>query len=124
MLEKVVPLFMALNLPFRETAVAGKSLWQTLTSAWPVMLAGLGLLALLVLWAKYLRKKPRAHESSGQPAILSHGRTEDPAGQRSHRRRRRKRRREHRPRNPTLAETGGLPPVKPQPTSGPQPQQG
>jgi hypothetical protein len=30
-------------------------------------------------------------------------------------RRRRRRRREHRPRNPTLAETGGLPPVRNQP---------
>ena len=35
--------------------------------------------------------------------------------------RRRRRRRGHRPRNPTLAETGGLPPVRKPPPVGPQP---
>jgi hypothetical protein len=34
------------------------------------------------------------------------------AGENSHRYRRRVRRREHRLRNPTLAETGGLPPIR------------
>lgn len=33
--------------------------------------------------------------------------------------RRRRRRRDHRPRNPTLAETGGLPPVRKDPPPGP-----
>jgi hypothetical protein len=35
------------------------------------------------------------------------------------RRRRRRRRREHRPRNPTLAETGGLPPIRTEAPPGP-----
>jgi hypothetical protein len=114
---------MALNLPFKETAVAGKSLWQSLLSAWPVALAGLGLLVVLILWAKYLRKKPRAHEHSVRPAIIPNSQDEDgeeAERHRKHRHRRRKRRREHRPRNPTLAETGGLPPVKAPPASGSQ----
>jgi ABC-type nickel/cobalt efflux system permease component RcnA len=36
-----------------------------------------------------------------------------------HKKRRRRRRREHRPRNPTLAETGGLPPVRTEDPPGP-----
>jgi hypothetical protein len=41
--------------------------------------------------------------------------TEDGADGAGHKRRRRRRRREHRPRNPTLAETGGLPPIRREP---------
>jgi hypothetical protein len=37
----------------------------------------------------------------------------DPAFAMPHRRKLRRRRRDHRPRNPTLAETGGLPPIRP-----------
>lgn len=48
-------------------------------------------------------------ESSGDEESHSHG----------HRHRRRRRRREHRPRNPTLAETGGLPPIRTDAPPGP-----
>jgi FtsZ-interacting cell division protein ZipA len=69
---------------------------------------------LLVIWAACLRKKPSRHSHYQYPASTSprsseNGETED--GQKRYRRKRR-RRREHRPRNPTLAETGGLPPLR------------
>lgn len=44
---------------------------------------------------------------------------ESGSGEVRHRRRRRRRRREHRPRNPTLAETGGLPPIRTEAPPGP-----
>jgi len=80
-----------------------------------LLFGAVGLLILLFLtWALFLRKRKedlsrwqieRRHLSNdGQP---------DASGHRHHRRRRR--RREHRPRNPTLAETGGLPPARPEP---------
>lgn len=70
-----------------------------------------------IAWAVFFRKRkedlsnwkvqPSRHQSSpSQHESSGHG----------HRRRRR-RRREHRPRNPTLAETGGLPPARSQPPS-------
>jgi len=76
---------------------------------------------LLVIWAVYFRKKPRRHhhhhhdhDSSSEevePAKYSDaGSAEGESGRRY--RRKRRRRRDHRPRNPTLAETGGLPPLR------------
>jgi hypothetical protein len=44
---------------------------------------------------------------------------EEPQSASGERLRRRRRRRNHRPRNPTLAETGGLPPVRKDPPPGP-----
>ena len=76
---------------------------------------------LLVIWAVYFRKKPHRHhhhhhdhDSSSEevePAKYSDsGSAEGESGRRY--RRKRRRRRDHRPRNPTLAETGGLPPLR------------
>lgn len=76
---------------------------QALSGILPVALVVLGVLAALLLWAVFLRRSPRGPRDR----VLS----DDPP--RSGRRRRRHRRRDHRPSNPTLAETGGLPPVKP-----------
>lgn len=45
--------------------------------------------------------------------------TSEPGESSSRRRKRRRRRREHRPRNPTLAETGGLPPIRTEAPPGP-----
>lgn len=86
---------------------------------------------LVVLWAVFIRKpdrpghrRRRHHSEQGwglDPAgiddedegtekkTVDEAEVEDDAG---HGRRRRRRRREHRPRNPTLAETGGLPPIR------------
>jgi len=82
---------------------------------------------LLVLWAVFVRKRRRrrtrhdAPQNFSRPAAVprvAKGNTAPtPTGRRRHRRRSGRR---HRPRNPTLAETGGLPPVRPE--SPPEPQ--
>jgi len=77
----------------------------------PVMLVVGVVLVLVVVWAVFLRRTARDPRSR----VLS----EDAPS--SGRRRRRHKRREHRPSNPTLAETGGLPPAKPDPEQGDQP---
>ena len=90
---------------------------------------GLVLLGVLTLWVKTRRSRRHHHRHHRQ----SHSRSEskptappptepdlaetgaDPDTEPgTPRHRRRKRRREHRPRNPTLAETGGLPPPRPE----------
>lgn len=87
----------------------------------------LGVAAGLVVWAKYLRKssgttptRVRKDASHRRSASDGHsGRADEEAepeeesdGVIRRRRKRRRPRRDHRPRNPTLAETGGLPPPK------------
>ena len=68
----------------------------------------------LFLWAKFVRKSHRRHVSG--MLYKKESRTGSGFGPR----RRRRRHRGHRPRNPTLAETGGLPPPRPedQPPTG------
>jgi len=73
---------------------------------------------LALLWVLFMRRKRRRrHRSHGH----DHSRAASPepaavesadAGPSRKRRKWRRRRREHRPMNPTLAETGGLPPVR------------
>jgi len=85
--------------------------------------------ALVVLWAVFLRKRRRRrrshhheHHGSSVPAQVP-GASKDasgPAPEEHHRRHRRSRRR-HRRLNPTLAETGGLPPIRPEAASDPEP---
>lgn len=88
---------------------SSKTLSQAFKGAWPVLAAGLLLGGLLFLGAKrYVRRKKR-HSHSSSPAILAARDKDEDDGHSRHRKRRRKRRRDHRPRNPTLAETGGLP---------------
>lgn len=70
----------------------------------------LGLGALLFL-AVYLAKGKRRH--GPLPQGNAHGRRRHRHGHHPPHRHRR-RRQEHRPRNPTLAETGGLPPLRPE----------
>ena len=78
---------------------------------------------LVILWAAFVRKKKRTREHYHHPRHRPAASTDTPVvaesqqsdeNQGHERRRRRRRRREHRPRNPTLAETGGLPPIKPE----------
>ena len=74
----------------------------------------LGLLGLI--WAKRYARRQKRKRHHAQPAILQHPVEEQQETSASHRhrhRRRRRRRRDHAPRNPTLAETGGLPPSRP-----------
>jgi hypothetical protein len=93
-----------------------------------IIVAAAGTVAVLVLaWAIFIRKpahRPGAltedpvrrrrsrrehREPNEQQSEESSGAEGAPA---ESRRRKRRRRREHRPRNPTLAETGGLPPPR------------
>jgi hypothetical protein len=91
-----------------------------LTDILLILGALIALTSLLVLWAKFVRKERRRHSSSSKPKVLVPVETpeeEEPANAEpggARRRKFRKRRREHRGRNPTLAETGGLPPVRDQ----------
>ncbi len=69
-----------------------------------------------VVWAVFIRKPARRRERG----TLQEPTPVEPGGEsESHRRRRR--RRQHRSRNPTLSETGGLPPERPGETPPPQP---
>jgi hypothetical protein len=76
----------------------------------PVLIALLLIVFGLIVWAVFLRSSG-AKKQRQRGTILS----EAPAAGESDsgRRRRKRRRREHRPRNPTLSETGGLPPLRP-----------
>ncbi len=84
------------------------------------------LTSLLLVWAaRYARRRKRhRHLHHGQPQILkpataeSDREAEEESGHHRHRRRRVPRR-DHRGRNPTLAETGGLPPVRSGPPESP-----
>lgn len=75
------------------------------------------LTVVLLTWATYYAKRRKRrhrhhhhHHQSSPEAVAAAGMSSEPDSSRSHRRRRR--RRPHRPRNPTLAETGGLPPLR------------
>ena len=108
-----------------ETVTVFES-WRIMTPATRerlAILSAIGLVALLLLlWAALVRKKRRRRHShhhsqhhSSRPAEVP----EAPIVQEAppppvKRRRRRRSGRHHRPRNPTLAETGGLPPVRPE----------
>lgn len=80
-----------------------------------LILAAMGLvIALVLIWAVFIRKpKIETRSKVLEPFV------EEERKSSSGRKRRRKRRREHRPRNPTLAETGGLPPPRNEPTDSP-----
>jgi FtsZ-interacting cell division protein ZipA len=84
-----------------------------------LIFGAIGLVTLLILaWAVFIRRKRKrqhephhSHHHSSKPAEVAQPLAGEDASASSekHGRRRRSRHR-HRPRNPTLAETGGLPP--------------
>ena len=110
--------------PLNPTAPVGRTTGLLFKDVMVIIATGLILAVLLILWARhYIRNKKRRRHHSHQdratgPALtLSDVPEDDLAEEESnHRRRRRKRRRrrDHRARNPTLSETGGLPPAKPE----------
>jgi hypothetical protein len=84
-----------------------------------VAVFGVFILALLV-WAAFIRKAKKKRKRITRP----HGWEIEAEKNSEHRRRHKqhhKRQRGERPRNPTLAESGGLPPVRPQSTEPPPP---
>ncbi len=95
-----------------------------------VLGAGLVLLVLLIVWAVYLRRRSHNHrhhhhhrsEAPGTPsARVDEADATETTSTTHHHHRRRRVRREHRGRNPTLAETGGLPPPRPEGSPPPVP---
>jgi hypothetical protein len=87
----------------------------------------------VLLWAVFVRKRRRrrhhhysqrrAAPNPGEAALLDDSdstvEVEESSPQNRRRIWKRRRRRDHRPLNPTLAQTGGLPPVRTQPPAGP-----
>jgi hypothetical protein len=111
-----------------------QSAWMAVSDVVLIVGAGLGVAALLIIWVLYTRKRRRSshhhhhqrHERPSAPIqpVDSEEEEDEPEDSPSHEhrhRRRRVRRRDHRPRNPTLAETGGLPPVRPVDATPPPP---
>ncbi len=123
---RIVSAFLAQNLLPTDVIT---NPWHWMGLSLKELLALLGAVALvtalLVIWAVYFRKSPRRHSHSRyrdshhrhshEPSNSSLGSQEEADSEASNDkryRRKRRRRREHRPRNPTLAETGGLPPIR------------
>ena len=81
-----------------------------------IVCAALGVALILFLWAYFIRKgRSRRNRTLSRGGARPTDR-EQSSGFFTGRRRRRRRRRDHpddRPRNPTLGETGGLPPHRP-----------
>lgn len=97
--------------PSRLGGLASKELWLVVGAC-----AVLGLM--LFLWA-YLTRRDRFDRSNDGSSVIYRSRRDvERAGRRSHRRRRRHHEEEY-PRNPTLRETGGLPPPRPDDAPGP-----
>jgi FtsZ-interacting cell division protein ZipA len=100
--------------------IPGASHWMGLTLKELLILLGAVTIVtlFLVVWAVYLRKTPHQHSHrhysypEGDQQNKSSSVTESEDLDEKRYRRKRRRRREHRPRNPTLAETGGLPPLR------------
>ena len=103
--------------------------FDSVTREWFIILSAIGLVTLLALgWAIFLRKRHRhrhshhhRHRHSSEPTETQMAPTDAAAAPPEKRRHRRRHRHRHRPRNPTLAETGGLPPIRPEDTPPPQP---
>ena len=121
----ILPLLLAQTEPL---APATPWQWSNLAVRERVMIFGaLGLVTLgLVFWAVFIRKKRHRHHSHHHHHHHHHRhydsarvqeapeepQTENASSQPERRHHRWRRRRHHRPRNPTLAETGGLPPIR------------
>jgi hypothetical protein len=101
------------------TAPVGKSTGLVLSDVLLILGAVLAISLGLFVWARYIRK-PRQERSRPYeiptPQTVPQDDSDEGGSTRSHsrhrRHRRRHRRRDHRKRNPTLAEAGGLPPAR------------
>jgi type VI protein secretion system component VasK len=113
---------------FYGVKVAGNTVQFTLQEAVIIAAAAVAMGALVYLMVYFRRARRRARAQTGasnRHAIKDAG----PAGEsqhssgfwHKHHRRRRRRHHEFQHRNPTLAETGGLPPLRPEPPSASPP---
>ena len=84
---------------------------HTLGGTLPVVAVALVVLAVLLLWAVFLRKPARRRERGRLLEKKAAAPKPAPDGGSGKKPGRRRRRETHRPRNPTLSETGGLPPL-------------
>jgi len=114
--------------PLNPTVPLAKSTGLVFKDLMVIITLGLALGLVLLLGANryWKRKKHHRHHhpperrTDSTPAADWHEDEENEEHIHHDRRHRRRRlRRDHRPRNPTLAETGGLPPSKTEPTSNP-----
>ncbi len=78
---------------------------HSLQGFFPIILVVVCIVLGLLVWAVFIRRRPKNRKRG---IILDE--ESSSGGDESGKRRRRRRRREHRSRNPTRAETGGLPP--------------
>ena len=122
----VFGLFGAVEHPLQGQPIS-KASGQVLSDVFLIAAIAVGLLLILLIWARYLRnlklRKPRkgGERVYRDPDELAEHQAEEAAKEAAAAESRRKykyryRRRDHRARNPTLAETGGLPPER---TEGP-----
>ena len=111
--------------PLNPTVPINKGSGMVFQDVLLIILTGLALGLVLLLFAKIYVRRSRAGrhgrraESPAQPVTYDEDEEEDHHHHGRRRRRRRRHRRDHRLRNPTLAETGGLPPPKPPEPSNP-----
>ncbi len=106
-----------------EEVLAAWRITDPATLEYIIIFGTIGLVTLLaVLWAIFLRRKRRRrrshhhghHHASGAAGVPEAPQDESLPAPEEKRRRPRRSRRRHRRRNPTLAETGGLPPIRPE----------
>lgn len=100
--------------PLRRLDTVTKTTKMALADTLVVFIAGGAIFAALAIWLIYRRKRRKRVTGGEKVYRPSQSPAEEEAQAEELRRRykRRVRRRDHRGRNPTLAETGGLPPVR------------
>jgi hypothetical protein len=98
--------------PLDPTAPVGRGTGLVFKDVTIIIIVGLALGLVLLLAAKVILRRTKLHRHDrrvdSEPEVSGDGEE----SHRRHRRRRRRLRRDHRSRNPTLAETGGLPAPK------------
>ncbi len=112
-----------------DTVLSSWSLTNPSTREAIIIFGAIGLVTILVLiWAIYFRKRRRrhshhhSHHHSSEPTQSPEAPVvEAPATPSPHHHRRRHRRRGRRTLNPTLAQTGGLPPLRTESPPEPRP---
>ncbi len=78
-----------------------------------IIAVGVAFALIFFVWAKYFRKSETETTTHHWLQEDDDEEESDTGKHKGHRRKKKRLRRDHRPRNPTLAETGGLPPPRP-----------